>query len=190
MIISSIFNRMKYFAAHDTMRPALNHICFRNDTVIATDGHILISMHLTDEEMPHVNYDVLIDTKVLEKAFYVADKTKKFPFGKTVEVVPVDKGVVRIISKGNGYETTILHMVDNNLRYPHIGSLFSEPEAPVSAVDIDASLLNRFSKLYDGGIKSLLEMHFCGDNKGIMLKFKVGERIIDGIIMPLRHNPA
>ena len=184
MKINKKFKIWEVAEKSDTLRPAMEYICFRNGYAYATDAHILIRVpieELFEEEALHINAEELKE-QLNGVLFHAALWKKVAAFeGLRIEVendIPVFK------TKINKHEIIFRFVKDGSpFKYPKAEELFkAEPKEPVSRIAFPSVLL---AKLAAAMGENDIILNFASEKDKILISplFK-GRTNASGVIMP------
>lgn len=168
--------------ANDGMRPAMEHIQFKNGYAYASDAHIAIKASLTAISA--------LSPEDIEKLNGHFIHSSQWPLLLKYSNIEIGEGVINLIGD-NGVKTviTLRDEVNGITKYPDIEKLFApekiEKEANLHAVAFSFKLLNKLRAAMGLSDKTVLHFTGCAADpiyvKGELSKFTD----VQGLIMPM-----
>ena len=160
----------------DETRQHLQRLYFNKGRVLATDGHIMVSIESNLE--PSIKFSI---------SFEMAQMLKRTKASIIVARNDSDKEGVVLLLK-NGIQLNITKEEIEAYKLPNMESMVPEPgtEKPLDAVRFNPYLVNRLTKaLAIPNARARMEFTFYGEASPIMVKPSADSKDF-GLLMPMR----
>ncbi len=169
----------------------LSHICFRENELIASDGHVLAIMDLSKNNEYHntnvKHNDVLMSKNTLKKIFMVAKKGGKH---KPQEIDVIELGEkVQYADLNSGSEQIEFSHPREDVYPTGINNLFPKKDKLKAEIDIDARFLSLVKELCECSLVKHVHLKIYGDTDPVVFEIK-NDTIpnVRGLIMPIRSD--